>query len=151
MFKRQISSVLQKTADEFPVTFLTGPRQSGKTTLLRTLFPNYHYINLESADNRLQAEQDPRGFIEQYPHHVIFDEAQNVPTLFSYLQEYIDNKHTHHCILSGSQHFLLAEKITQSLAGRAAILELLPLSFEELQSIEVTDDIWRTCSQGTYP
>ena len=135
MFQRQLSDLLIKTVLSFPVTVLTGPRQSGKTTLLRTLFPEYAYFTLESPDQLMMAKADPRGFLHSTRPGMIIDEAQNYPELFSYIQEVIDLKLSPtKIILSGSQNFLLAEKISQTLAGRAALFELLPLTYDELIS-----------------
>jgi uncharacterized protein len=153
MFERAITQVLRKTVSTFPVTVLTGPRQSGKTTLLKELFPDYAYVNLEAPDTLLRAQADPRGFLE-LNERVIIDEAQHFPALFSYLQEYIDmQKIPGKFVLSGSQNFLLAEKISQSLAGRAAILELLPLTFAEFMSNPEMKqpDIWHYLFHGSYP
>ncbi len=114
MFYRSITPLLKETVASFPVTFLTGPRQSGKTTLLRELFPEYQYVNLESPDHALHATEDARGFLNGLGNKSIIDEAQNVPSLFSYLQEHVDDpKLRAKFILSGSQNFLLAEKINQ--------------------------------------
>lgn len=140
---------------KFPVISVTGPRQSGKTTLLRGMFPDYRYVNFEDPDARLFFAQDPRGFLREYDRFVIFDEAQRVPTLFSYLQVKVDeDKIMGQFVLSGSQNFLLLEKITQSLAGRAAIFRLLPFSHAELEAhdpplkpVDVETAIWR----GGYP
>jgi predicted AAA+ superfamily ATPase len=105
-------------ATKYPVLLFTGPRQSGKTTLSKVLFPEHQYVNLENPDNREFAQSDPRGFLAIYK-KVIIDEAQNVPELFSYIQQIVDDKNEPgQYILSGSQNFLLLEKITQSLAGR---------------------------------
>lgn len=154
MFKRLIEPVLKKTVKQFPVTVLTGPRQSGKTTLLKYLFPEYRYISLESPDHLLRVQSDPRGFLESSNEPWIIDEAQHYPELFSYIQEYVDAQHRPgQFILSGSQNFLLAEKISQSLAGRAAILELLPLSYPEYQSTlhEKELTLWEYLFHGSYP
>ena len=116
----------------FPAIYVGGPRQSGKTTLLRDTFPLLPYANLEDPDVRMFAETDPRGFLASFPAGAILDEAQRVPSLFSYLQHVLDSTPQLRFVLSGSQNFLLMEKITQSLAGRVGILNLLPLGFEEL-------------------
>lgn len=155
MINRHISGSIQRLLDHFPIISITGPRHSGKTTLLRGMFPNYRYVNFEDPYSRLYFEQDPRGFLRQYDRQVIFDEAQRVPALFSYLQVKVDeDKMMGQFILSGSQNFLLLEKITQSLAGRVAILRLLPFSHAELEAhipslkpTEVETAIWR----GGYP
>ena len=135
MFQRQLTDILIKTVASFPVTVLTGPRQSGKTTLLRHAFPNFHYVSLESPDQLMMAKADPRGLLQLAQGGIIIDEAQNYPELFSYIQEVVDlEKSGIKIILSGSQNFLLIEKISQTLAGRAALFELLPLTYAEYQS-----------------
>jgi predicted AAA+ superfamily ATPase len=155
MVARQIADPIRRLLTQFPIISVTGPRQSGKTTLLRRMFPDYRYVNFEDPDSRLFFEQDPRGFLRQYDRQVIFDEAQRVPTLFSYLQGKVDeDKIMGQFVLSGSQNFLLLEKITQSLAGRVAIFRLLPFSHAELEAhspslkpANVETAIWR----GGYP
>ena len=155
MIARQIAESIRAQMANFPVVSVTGPRQSGKTTLLRGIFPEYRYVNFEDPDSRLFFEQDPRGFLREYDRFVIFDEAQRVPTLFSYLQVMVDeDKIMGQFVLSGAQNFLLLEKITQSLAGRVALFRLLPLSHAELEGHspslkpeEVETAIWR----GGYP
>ncbi|MBF0484353.1 MAG: ATP-binding protein [Candidatus Omnitrophica bacterium] len=133
MIKRTLSLKLSSTAKKFPAIALTGPRQSGKTTLVRETFPKKPYVLLEDPDTREFAEKDPRGFLDQYPHGAILDEVQRVPAIFSYLQGILDNaKIPGLFILTGSHNFLLMEQITQSLAGRVALLSLLPLSWKEL-------------------
>ena len=118
----------------YPIVTLTGPRQSGKTTLARALFPDYRYLSFEDPDTRLYATEDPRGFLQEYPERTILDEAQRVPEMFSYLQTHTDNQNKNgQFILTGSQHFLLSEGISQSLAGRTGILHLMPLSIEEIK------------------
>jgi predicted AAA+ superfamily ATPase len=154
MFKRQMSDLLLKTVASFPVTVLTGPRQSGKTTLLRLLFPSFAYTSLESPDQLMMAKADPRGFLHSSRPGIIIDEAQNYPDLFSYIQEIIDiGLSPIKIILSGSQNFLLAEKISQTLAGRAAIFELLPLTYAELMSDENSriPTLFEFLYHGAYP
>lgn len=153
MFTRLITPILEKTVASFPITVLTGPRQSGKTTLLRTCFPHHSYINLEAPDTLLRVQSDPRGFIEMYD-RLIIDEAQRFPELFSYIQFYSDQMLIPgRFILSGSQNFLLAEKISQSLAGRAAILELLPLTLQEFITSPLVEKpkVWDYLFHGSYP
>ena len=131
--QRQITSAIREMLPKFPILLVTGPRQSGKTTLLRNTFPDYRYVNLEYADNRAFASEDPRGFLRQYDTNTIIDEAQRVPELFSWLQAKTDeDRKMGQYILSGSQNFLLMAKTVQSLAGRVAIFKLLPLSYAEL-------------------
>ena len=113
---------LKKMLGKFPVLSLTGPRQSGKTTLLRSGFPEYRYVNLERPDHRMLIMEDPVGFLKNQGPGVIFDEAQNLPELFSYIQVLADERNTPgQYILSGSQSFLMNEKISQSLAGRVYV------------------------------
>lgn len=131
---RQLKEKLQQMTSIYPVITLTGPRQSGKSTLLKSSFPDYHYISLEDIDLREFATRDPRGFLATYPDHVIIDEAQRVPSLFSYLQSKVDAVDDPGMyLLAGSHNFLLMESINQSLAGRTAVLKLLPFSHAELR------------------
>ncbi len=153
MFKRLLAAKLKQQMQSFPIVVLNGPRQSGKTTLVRHLFPKFEYVLLEAPDVLLEVKNDPRQLLSRKVRGWIFDEAQRYPELFSYLQEYVDGPNRRPVVLTGSQSFLLSEKISQSLAGRAAVLELLPLSFPELQ----TNPKWANMSlfdyafQGTYP
>lgn len=118
---------------KFPIVSVSGPRQSGKTTFSQLFAPDYQYVNLELPTEKILAEEDPRQFLEIYQNKVILDEVQNVPHLFSYLQVLTDErKRDGEYVLTGSQNFLLMEKITQSLAGRVALLTMLPLSYAEL-------------------
>ncbi|MBK8432615.1 MAG: ATP-binding protein [Chloroflexi bacterium] len=132
MIERLLAPKLIELAQKFPVVSLMGPRQSGKTTLVRSSFPQLPYVSLEEPDVRQFALTDPRGFLANYPHGVILDEAQNTPQLFSYIQTIVDTKPEAQFILTGSANFLLMEQITQTLAGRSALLTLLPLSLVEL-------------------
>lgn len=134
MIHRNLTDRLERAAKQFPVVTLTGPRQSGKTTLVRSVFHDYAYVSLELPDQREFAEEDPRGFLGQFDGPVILDEAQRAPDLFSYIQVIVDEhpEETGRYILSGSQHFLLLQSISQSLAGRCAVLHLLPFSLGEL-------------------
>ncbi len=136
MFKnRRLSIHLQDAVARFPILVVTGPRQSGKTTLLRTLFSEYRYVSLEDPDVRRFALEDPRGFIATHGAHVIFDEIQRTPELFSYLQSKVDEpENSARYILTGSNNFLMMENVSQSLAGRAGIFHLLP--FEQSELIE---------------
>jgi uncharacterized protein len=139
MIKRTISAQLEHYTKKYPVVTLTGPRQSGKTTLLRNLFPDYQYVSLEEPDRLLFAKEDPRLFLQNYPEKVIIDEAQRFPELFSYIQTHVDLVGKEGMfILSGSHNFLLMESVSQTLAGRTAILKLLPLSLKELQNQQFT-------------
>jgi uncharacterized protein len=134
MLPRTLAPHLLKLAGPFPVIFLTGPRQSGKTTLARQTFPGFHYVNLEELQNRQEALEDPRGFLRRFERQagVILDEAHRTPDLFSYLQTFVDERRGGPVVLTGSQQFLLTKSISQTLAGRAAVLHLLPFSVAEL-------------------
>lgn len=134
MIARTLAAKLREVVTQFPVVTLTGPRQSGKTTLVRSLFPDRPYISLEAPDHRAFARSDPRGFLAQFHDAVILDEAQQAPDLFSYIQGLVDERPTPgRFLLTGSQNFLLMEGISQSLAGRTAVLHLLPFSLSELE------------------
>lgn len=133
MILRTIASKIQDAVTKFPAVTITGPRQSGKSTLVKYLFPNYGYVTLEDEDLRTLAAQDTRAFLRMHPAPCIIDEAQRAPTLFSYLQGVLDEANTPgQYIITGSQNFLLSQHVSQSLAGRVAVLNLLPLSFCEL-------------------
>lgn len=133
MIPRHIASHILKYSKEYPILALVGPRQSGKTTLAKALFPSYKYISLENLDLRLQAIEDPHGFLYDHGRYLILDEVQRTPELFSYLQELVDtNGDPAQYILTGSSQFLLIENITQSLAGRIATFKLFPLTYTEL-------------------
>ena len=133
MIPRAMADKLRDLAETFPAVTLTGPRQSGKSTLVKETFPQYRYVSLEDADVREAAREDPHSFLSRYDSRVIFDEAQRAPELFSYMQGVIDRSdELGQYVLSGSQNFLLLKSISQSLAGRVAVLHLLPLSYAEL-------------------
>ncbi|MBL7797099.1 MAG: ATP-binding protein [Saprospiraceae bacterium] len=135
MIKRAISEKILQLAGKYPVVSVTGPRQSGKTTLVRDIFPEYRYVSLERPPDRALAEEDPEAFLQGYEKGIIIDEAQYVPGLFSYIQVLADErKRNGEFVLTGSQHFLFMEKVTQSLAGRVAVFNLLPFSFEEIKN-----------------
>lgn len=153
MISRTIASKVEELLTKYPIVSITGPRQSGKTTLTRMLRPDYQYVSLENPSDRLFAQQDPVGFLETYQNGVILDEVQYVPELFSYLQVYTDaRQRMGEYILTGSQNFLLMGKITQSLAGRVAIFKLLPFAVEELQGTEYLSNDWESqLIQGFYP
>lgn len=136
MIPRTLSLRIEKLRSQYPVLAITGPRQSGKTTLARKHFPNHSYLSLENPDLRREAEKDPRGFLADWGTNLILDEIQRVPQLFSYLQEKADLEgHPSRYVLTGSQQFLLMENISQSLAGRILILDLYPFTLEELAGI----------------
>lgn len=152
--KRSLEPVLKKAASEFPVVVLTGPRQSGKTTLLKQYFgKQYGYVSLEPPDVRLSAAEDPRGFLEAYPPPVIFDEVQYAPDLLPYVKDRVDANRARagQYVLTGSQNLLLVEKITESLAGRAAMLRLLPLSLREEDGRPQTFLPWEIKRRGSPP
>lgn len=130
---RHLEKRLLNGIRQFPVVTITGPRQSGKTTLARTALPGYEYVSLENPDDRRMATDDPRGFLGRFAGPVIIDEAQHVPDLFSYIQGIVDEaREPGRFVLTGSQNFLLLRRISQSLAGRCDILHLLPFSRAEL-------------------
>jgi uncharacterized protein len=134
VIQRALEPVLRRAAKQYPIVTLTGPRQSGKTTLARATFPNHAYASLEDPDQRAFAIADPRGFLGQFRGPVILDEAQRAPDLFSYIQTAVDRDAANgRYVLTGSQSFLLMQNVSQSLAGRAAILHLLPFAGSELQ------------------
>ncbi len=152
MLARHAAATLQSLAHHYPVLALTGPRQSGKTTLARAAFPGKPYTSLEDLDTREFAERDPRGFLAQYPDGAVFDEAQRCPSLFSYLQTRVDTD----CrmglyLLTGSQQFGLLTGISQSLAGRSGLVHLLPFSLDEVSAAKPPRDLETLLWQGLYP
>lgn len=152
MIQREAQKKVEYFATKFPVVTVTGPRQSGKSTLLKNSFPTYQYVSLEDPDIRLFAQQDPRGFLKTYPSKSIIDEVQNVPELFSYIQTQVDSVNEPGMyILSGSQNFLLMESISQSLAGRTAVVKLLPLSLDEIKQIDTKIELNELMFTGSYP
>jgi predicted AAA+ superfamily ATPase len=137
MVKRALSEKLKKMALKFPVISVIGPRQSGKTTLVKNVFSDKEYVTLEDLDVREFALDDPRGFLATYNKGVVIDEVQRAPGLFSYIQTITDSrKKSGQFILTGSQNILLQENISQTLAGRVAILKLLPFSLDELKNTD---------------
>jgi len=153
MINRDIENILFPLLQKYPAVNITGPRQSGKTTLVKNLNGDYNYLSLENLDTRLFAESDPRGFLRSVGEKFILDEVQYVPELFSYLQEILDNSSQNgKVILLGSQSFLMNQHISQSLAGRVASLKLLPLSYSELKSANLnSQDIDNVLFRGGYP
>jgi uncharacterized protein len=150
--KRIIEKEVKTLAKEFPIVAILGPRQSGKTTLVKHIFKKYKYISLEDPDIRKIASSDPRGFLERYSHNVIIDEVQRIPELFSYIQTASDKSNKPGSfILTGSQNYLLSEKISQSLAGRVGISTLLPFSVEEILSENKKHSLDNTEITGFYP
>lgn len=154
MFTRELQKVLLERLSQFPIAVLMGPRQSGKTTLLKNI-EGYEYINLESPDQLQLMQDDPKGqLMYKSPKGLIIDEAQNYPELFSYIQVLSDtHQKKGEFILSGSQNFTLNQYITQSLAGRAGILELLPLTYSEYLSSPNHSplSVWEWLYGGGYP
>lgn len=153
MIQRKLRDKLLQLANLYPVVSVTGPRQSGKTTLVKSTFPDYDYVSLEDPDTRMIALNDPRGFLQGYEKGIIIDEAQRAPEIFSYIQGMADQLNKEgQFILTGSQNFLLLENISQSLAGRVAILKLLPLSIQELQDAKIeTNNADKLIFEGLYP
>ena len=152
MIIRKLEVVIKENLNYFSVVTITGPRQSGKTTLIKSMFPELPYFSLENPDTRAMAITDPVAFLAQGSKGMILDEVQNTPDLLSYLQGVVDDHPQRKYILSGSSQFSLQNSITQSLAGRTAVLELLPLSLQEL-SANTTDiaDADRLIYAGFYP
>jgi predicted AAA+ superfamily ATPase len=153
MIIRDLTSALSKGASVYPVVILAGPWQSGKTTLCRAVFPDKPFASLEPLDTRSFARNDPRGFLAEFPDGAVLDEVQRVPELLSYLQGLVDDDaRPGRFILTGSQHFGLSEAVSQSLAGRTAILHLLPPSLGELARFpEAPRDLFSTLFLGAYP
>lgn len=153
MIKRHITNQINRLRKGFPVLAITGPRQSGKTTLLKQMFPKYEYFNLENPETLFMIENDPAGFINSQQNKIIIDEVQRVPQLLSYIQSIVDEKKVMgNFIVSGSENLLLSEKINQSLAGRAAYVELLPLSNQELMSAKLLKpSVHKQIFTGSYP
>jgi len=152
MIDRTIEPVLKDLAAKYPVVTLTGPRQSGKTTLCRKVFPDAPYANLESPDTREFAATDPRGFLAAYPAGVIIDEIQRVPDLVSYIQGIVDErKMPGQFILTGSRQFEVMDAVNQSLAGRTALLKLLPFSIAEIRGTTLPESSDLLLLTGFYP
>ncbi len=154
MIKREIIDKIKLMADKMPIISITGPRQSGKTTVAKMCFPNYDYVNLENPDTLEDAKSDPRLFLSRHKYGLIIDEIQLFPSLFSYIQTISDaNNKTGEFIITGSQNFLLSEKISQSLAGRVFIVHLLPFSLSELEQTNsyTFDNFQSYIFKGFYP
>lgn len=150
MIVREAERAIRTLATQFKAVAVVGPRQSGKTTLVRYIFKDKAYINFENPDIRLFATEDPRGFLATYPDGAVLDEVQRVPQLFSYLQQILDESTTNGLfILTGSNNFLLQENISQSLAGRVGYLHLLPLTLHEIKAAagSINEHIFK----GGYP
>lgn len=153
MLHRNIVDKIKHELLGYPIIALIGPRQSGKTRLLRTNFPEYTYLSLEDPDLKEFATRDTKGFLQKYNDKIIFDEVQNVPVLFSYLQGIVDlNQVMGQFILSGSQNFQLLENITQSLAGRVSIFRLFPPDISEMKAAHwMPDNLPEVITKGFYP
>ncbi|MBK9737181.1 MAG: AAA family ATPase, partial [Saprospiraceae bacterium] len=151
--KRQLITHVRNAATYYPIVSVAGPRQAGKSTLLKQAFPNYQYVSMEDPDIYALATTDARGFFDSYREGVIIDEAQKVPNLFSYMQSIVDKKRTPgRFVLSGSQNYLLHRNITQSLAGRIDLSTLYPLDFEEMGQINGWGDhLEKAIINGFYP
>jgi predicted AAA+ superfamily ATPase len=155
IINRQITPKLLSLAAQFPVVAVVGPRQSGKTTLVKSIFSNHIYVTLEDLDIKLRAIEDPRKFFAAYdnPHGIIIDEIQEAPDLLSYMQGIVDTAYRPgYFILTGSQNFLIHEKISQTLAGRIALLTLLPLTVDELATAGLLPgSVEELICKGLYP
>lgn len=152
MILRHLANPLRRLANQYPVVTLTGPRQSGKTTLCRAVFSNLGYANLEDLDTRRLATEDPRAFLARFPKGVVLDEIQRTPDLPSYIQGMVDEKDKPGMfILTGSQQFGVFNTIRQSLAGRTAIVRLMPFAYSELYSKGKTPDVNEILYKGFYP
>jgi uncharacterized protein len=153
MIARKMHEKIVELAGKYPVVSVIGPRQSGKTTLVKAAFPEKSYVSLEDPDTREFAQSDPRGFLSVHPDGAILDEVQRAPYLFSYIQTIVDQEQrSGSYILTGSNNYLLQENLSQTLAGRVAILKLLPLSMEELtgagyQAVNYEEYLFK----GMYP
>jgi len=152
MIHRSLQHKLLEISTYYPVITVTGPRQSGKTTLIKKVFSKLPYVLLETPDIKERVLEDPKGFLAKFPKGVVLDEIQNIPELFSYIQGIVDNNNDIKFVLSGSQNFLLLDKITQTLAGRTAILKLLPFSLEELKPTKYKiNNSFEYIFKGSYP
>ncbi len=165
--KRLLQSYVVHDAGYYPIVAITGPRQSGKTTLVKAAFPSYAYVSLEDTDARALAVEDPRGFLARYGGPTVIDEVQRAPDLFSYLQTEVDRDDTPgRYVLTGSHNFLLMQEVAQSLAGRCGVIHLLPFSRAELEGSDQAEprspqdlflntttrlECWETIRTGFYP
>ena len=152
MITRTIATKVLQYIQQYPVVTITGPRQSGKTTLCRMLFPDRPYASLESIEERNFAVSDPKGFLARFPDGAVLDEIQRAPELFSYIQVIVDgSQRAGQFILTGSQNFELLNTVSQSLAGRTALARLLPFSLAEIATLQSIDSIDELLYQGFYP
>ena len=148
---RTMAEAIREASQYFPVITLTGPRQSGKSTLLRHLFPEVPYMSMENPDTRNEAKYDPKGFLASFSAGVIIDEVQHAPDLLSYIQGIVDEAPERRFYLTGSSQFSLLKNVTQSLAGRTAVFELLPLSLAEISDRDESFDLDSLLYRGFYP
>lgn len=153
MVKRTLSNKVLEHSKKYPVVAVTGPRQSGKTTLVKACFPEFDYVSLEDFDIRYFAEQDPRGFLAKYSNGAILDEIQRVPHLLSYIQTIVDKEQKNGLfILTGSNQFTLMKEISQTLAGRISLLKLFPFTLDEINNTEFYPrDYHSYIFNGSYP
>lgn len=151
LINRKISEEINRLKAYYPVITITGPRQSGKTTLCKNMFPDFAYFNLEDAEILERIKDDPKGFLNENSGGIIIDEAHHFPELFSIIQVTVDNEPERKFILTGSSNFSLLQSITQSLAGRTALLTLLPLSLHELGSMAKETNTNTLILNGGYP
>lgn len=151
MIHRDLELCIRENLHYFPVVTVTGPRQSGKTTLIREMFPELPYFSLENPDTYAMAMSDPRTFLSQHDNGMILDEVQNTPQLLSFLQGIVDEHRDRHYIISCSSQFSLLNNVTQTLAGRTAMLELLPLSFSEIKPLKENNNADQLIVSGFYP
>lgn len=152
MIRREMTPLLTSLFRQYPFVTVTGPRQAGKTTLCRTAFPELPYANLEALDQREFARVDPRGFLDRFDNGAIIDEVQRVPELLPYLQVRGDERGTNsQFVLTGSENFALSKAISQSLAGRTAVLHLLPCSLWERRQAKPEANVDEVIFAGFYP
>ena len=149
--ERSISDVVLEAAKYFPVVCITGPRQSGKTTLIKHLFPDFERFTLENVDTRTYAQHDPIAFLGQTEKGMVIDEVQRVPELLSYIQGIVDDHPERRLIISGSSNFALIRNVSQSLAGRVGMFDLLPLSMEEMGAMAQQKELDELLYEGFYP
>lgn len=152
MFDRILSTAVISAAGDYPIVTLYGPRQSGKTTLVKAAFPDKPYVSLENPDARERAETDPKAFLAQFPDGAVLDEVQRVPALLSWIQGIVDDEDREGLfILTGSYQAALKHGVSQTLAGRTAIFTLLPLSIDELSAGKQSFSLWQNIFSGGYP
>lgn len=149
--RRNIAKEIREASRYFPVITVTGPRQSGKTTLIRSHFSELHYYSLENLDTRSSAMTDPRAFLNRHPEGMILDEVQSVPELLSYIQGIVDENPDKRFILSGSNNFTLLKSMTQSLAGRSGVFELMPMSLSEVTPLAQELSLDALLYRGLFP